>query len=1324
MAQYSAQQGAGYGRQPGIGPASSSQRDAAFSNIFGGAPPPGRSHTMTSATSQVPPDRASSMTTAASGVGPRGPPPPVRSGQPPNGPLPVPRPPGAPGPDAASFGDPQRMPQRRPLPPEQNLPQPIRPDRVPYGQPQRMDSRGPQSGMPYQRSFTHRPYGPGGPGGPSGPALNSDGFRSQSLAANPRPMYQPPAPGGNFAPANAFRQQPYINHMARTTAQGRVVPERLGDERTMSMSSYSRDSDYAQTMSGRVIPNRRRESGDTASPEDASTNGHHPERMPNGPLVNGRQPSNGSVGSRTMSMASTIVSPSDAQSTRPSITGTAGTTRSNSQATQASTMVAQKRPSLVYGAMLSNVAQAFRERVALGEKEKDGLVYQNAFTGYEAVELIAYIIRTSDRNLALLLGRSLDAQKYFHEVAYAHRLRDSPNEIYQFKEIVNEEPPEVNGVFTLLTECYSPTCNRDNLCYSIACPRRLEQQQRLNLKQTPGLKRETSRSSLHDEAENEQKLWINTVSSEVANSVSPEERKRQEVISELMYTERDFVKDLEYLRDFWIKPLRMAETSPIPEHRREKFIRTVFSNCQEVHSVNSRLASALTRRQQQGPVVRSIGDISLEFVPQFGPFIKYGANQLFGKFEFEKEKSSNPAFQRFVDETERLKESRKLELNGYLTKPTTRLARYPLLLGTVLKHTDDKNPDRQDIPRAIAQIKDVLARVNEESGKAENHFNLMSLNSQLKWGSIPHMDLKLTEEARQLIFKGGLKKAPTSETTDVTAYLFDHAVLLVRVKMANKKEEMKVYRKPIPLELLQIKEMDAVLPRTGIAKRPSSSMIPGVGRSNAARAQPGEQGYPITFKGLGKGGYEVTLFCTSQIQREKWMEHILSQKEKLSERHKIFTMTKLNEGFFTSAVRINCCRPMDGGRKLVIGTDFGVYVSERRPKDASQKPRRVLDVRLVSQLEVLEQHQVLIVLADKVVYSYSLDALDGDEGGPGAPSKKGRRICHANYINAGTCNGQTLVCCVKSSSLSSTVKVYEPMESMTKGKKKSGLAKMLASGQEVLKPYKEFYIPMESNSIHFLRSKLCVGGAKGFEIVSLETLETQSLLDQADTSLDFVARREGVKPIYIERNTSEFLLCYTDFSFYVNKNGWRARGDWKILWEGAPNAFATWGEKYILAFEQEFIEIRQSDTGGLVCIQTHKNIRFLHSSSREVSPVHGAAENTWVRRRADTGSITDSVCIRGRSGRGRHRVAGLLGSDGASDGDMRRVCVMVYQQSAIGASSARWLRACLCSKQTMYIYPSLEARSLLGCVPTCGPGRKSCCSFPARSNSIGCRAYV
>lgn len=239
---------------------------------------------------------------------------------------------------------------------------------------------------------------------------------------------------------------------------------------------------------------------------------------------------------------------------------------------------ARKTP-VVYPALLSRVAAAFRDHIALAERVKDGLVYQDAFDGRDAVDKIAYIIKTSDRNLALLLGRALDAQKFFHDVTYDHRLRDSPNEVYQFKErlataganftlpagqlahggdpnsiaqhphapnsaaalaqaageankvpaaaapagsgadgtaaaaaaaaataAAEEELELPTGVFTLLTDCYSPTCTRDRLCYSIACPRRLEQQARLNLKReglsggledVKGLKRSESIDSLN-----------------------------------------------------------------------------------------------------------------------------------------------------------------------------------------------------------------------------------------------------------------------------------------------------------------------------------------------------------------------------------------------------------------------------------------------------------------------------------------------------------------------------------------------------------------------------------------------------------------------------------------------------------------------------------------------------------------------------------------------------------------------------------------------------------------------------------------------------------
>lgn len=67
---------------------------------------------------------------------------------------------------------------------------------------------------------------------------------------------------------------------------------------------------------------------------------------------------------------------------------------------------------------------------------------------------------------------------------------------------------------------------------------------------------------------------------------------------------------------------------------------------------------------------------------------------------------------------------------------------------------------------------------------------------------------------------------------------------------------------------------------------------------------------------------------------------------------------------------------------------------------------------------------------------------------------------------------------------------------------------------------------MESSSIHFLRTKLCVGCTKGFEIVDLETLDAQGLLDPNDVSLDFVQKRDNVRPMAIYRVDNEFLLCY------------------------------------------------------------------------------------------------------------------------------------------------------------------------------------------------------
>jgi RHO1 GDP-GTP exchange protein 1/2 len=55
------------------------------------------------------------------------------------------------------------------------------------------------------------------------------------------------------------------------------------------------------------------------------------------------------------------------------------------------------------------------------------------------------------------------------------------------------------------------------------------------------------------------------------------------------------------------------------------------------------------------------------------------------------------------------------------------------LLGAVLKHTPDDSPDKHVLEQVIMLVRDFLGKVNTESGKTENRFNLVQLNQQLSF---------------------------------------------------------------------------------------------------------------------------------------------------------------------------------------------------------------------------------------------------------------------------------------------------------------------------------------------------------------------------------------------------------------------------------------------------------------------------------------------------------------------------------------------------------------------------------------------------------------
>ncbi|CAO3632525.1 unnamed protein product [Cunninghamella blakesleeana] len=653
-----------------------------------------------------------------------------------------------------------------------------------------------------------------------------------------------------------------------------------------------------------------------------------------------------------------------------------------------SSFISTSSSSNVYIALFSQIALEFYKKISLKTLTKDDIEYHHAFSGKDAVDCLIMILRTKDRNLGLLIGRAIGLQQFFHDVTYEHHLRDSREKLYQFKDnisgslsqssddLINEDRSKSksfengidknelpNGVFTLLTDCYSPTCKRDQGCYSIHCPRKGK-----------SITRSQSQSSLQ-EKEEERKLWIHSVPKSIVDATPREEMKRQECIYELIHTEADFVEDLKYVHNFWVKPLITQDI--IPDERREHFVQEVFWNMADIEKVNGTLSQALTTLQKENHLVPSIGEVLMSHVAKFDPFVAYGAHQIIGKFKFELEKKRNPSFAQFVQTTERLPESRRLELNGYLTKPTTRLGRYNLLLREILKRTPEDNPDYLMIPKVMDIITSYLVQVNSETGKCENIFNLQQLEERMSFKtSTVQVDLELRNPQRQLIMQGRMnrKENTASESSELQVLLFDHYLVIAKIKYHDHLEYYKVNRQPIPLELLTIttsSNQRAKRASTILAYR-SSTIQPAATQLSLTRASTVDNllgnagnnassinlngnsksgGAGITFYHHGhKGSPPITLYVSSLQARRSWVEQIQKQQDLLKKKRSIFAIRPLVHRQFLTSNRVQDTivmkkrfkqessfsesresLPLDNSYDndsytMIVGTDMGIYV--------------------------------------------------------------------------------------------------------------------------------------------------------------------------------------------------------------------------------------------------------------------------------------------------------------------------------------------------------------------------------------------------------------
>ncbi|TGZ78284.1 hypothetical protein EX30DRAFT_343349 [Ascodesmis nigricans] len=879
------------------------------------------------------------------------------------------------------------------------------------------------------------------------------------------------------------------------------------------------------------------------------------------------------------------------------------------------------------------------------------------------------------------------------------------------KKLVKEEEwvkfgdGEVSGVIFQITGkgCYSSHVHNENVempgrCYSHHCARTLKKISIGHYGNEP----------VQKEKQDWMKQWkINP--SDLGN-VNKKEIERQNNLHEIVQTEEEYLEHLYILKAVYRDQLAAAQPSIIKPSKIENFIRDVFGKADPVRKVSEEhlLPHLKFRQREQGPWVVGFSDIFREWIRKAKEaYLEYAAAFPRADMLVRREADRNLLFRDFLDRCRQDPRTRRLDWVTFLKGPITRLQRYSLLLSTVLKHTITESEEKQNLERAIEEIKAVTLECDQRVDEMSKRVQLVELGVKLILRQ-EGLNLRLDEMGRELIFKGDLQRMGSNRFTwvETTCMLFDHYFIIAKTVQqkgagGTKNERYDVSRTPIPMELLVLESTDdepvirGAANKFGLAAPTTQAKVDLRGRHNTVGSAPQLPGnsssaslqtiatapvrlgsssaendarllYPFRIKHLGNPARfakaddnTYILYAPSAQNRKDWCDKIIYAKEKKAaslhaQNEEPFRLRVLADSAFAvepsyvapgqssrpvkirgtpldraiqdverryendgpqrpspvAKATVNCATtfvvPGPGGQEMVaIGTDTGVYVCD------AENPRgwaaRAINAPKVTQISVLEEFSLFLVLADKALIAYHLDSLlqnlppssrpaltapmtPTNPPPKARPPQKLSGAKDVGFFATGRMKDRTLVVFQKRGGMSSNFKVLEPVFQRS-AEKRSRFSRKGTT--DFFREFDEFYIPAECFGINLFQSSLAVQTSKGFETLMLDKKKSYSIPDlRQEHCGDIAARIKDLRPLGMFRlNDQEFLLCYDECAVYMTKHGDLSRS---VIMEfvGKARQVCLYAG-YVLVVDNDFVEIRNAQNGRLRQVIAGREVRLL-----------------------------------------------------------------------------------------------------------------------------------
>jgi hypothetical protein len=201
---------------------------------------------------------------------------------------------------------------------------------------------------------------------------------------------------------------------------------------------------------------------------------------------------------------------------------------------------------------------------------------------------------------------------------------------------------------------------------------------------------------------------------------------------------------------------------------------------------------------------------------------------------------------------------------------------------------------------------------------------------------------------------------------------------------------------------------------------------------------------------------------------------------------------------------------LDGGQQYLLASDDGVYVGHHNYRHADTTPHKVLSLSKVTQIQTIESSETLLVLADRVLWEYPLDIVNGKP----ETQPPGRLVQnHVPFFHVGVCLKRLMVCVPKIATLKSVITIFEVVNTTSasgmavnatsnavgSSKRSSGLLDRLIhiktlsqpSDELHLKKIKVSYVPCEAYAVELSATMMLITSSRGMIMIDMRSDKPQ-----------------------------------------------------------------------------------------------------------------------------------------------------------------------------------------------------------------------------------------